>query len=645
MNKRIAWWAPLLVLAMLAMPWAGLWGKTGLPTAVAQTTVDQEIVYLDSWGRVKVHDPYVAPGTEAVVWQSSGTGWTAVATGDFNGDGDDEIIAIKGTKAKVFDPVVQPGRVPVSFEQTLSSPFAWELVATGDIDADGRDEIILTRTDSAGSVTERLTVWDGNANGTSWTKIRNNGYGCSWEDIATGDVNADGRDDIALIRQCNGDRRLTILNPVNWSTLHDASYSFPWLDVAICNTHRSSGADKAEIVLTRSGVIANLNSYWIFRWTGGTSLQDVAGEKFYPYFTSIACGDVNNSGDDEVFLVRDPQTSTGIALIMRNYGSDAVSPFEASIGRTWKAIVAGDVNANGRADLVVLSSSQMRIYTSPDVNQAYTSVAGSFRTSGRSPIALGNLDGQGVVAEPELGVTPTSFTVQLEAGSITNRTVNVTNTGAGGSFSWTATVTAGSTWLSVTPTSGATPALLTLQIDATSLAPGTYVGRVRITATGISGSPKDVTVTLTVQPRPFNVSPTKIVLTVQQGMNYVPPQIEVEGTGVSWVAGAIPAGDWNTLAAAAARSDKIERVANGWRVGEGPDAINVPDVPWLILTPYQGTAPSVIYVTIDETQIQPGLYRATIVIDGGPNTSPRFTGVDFTLLLARSRIYMPMLTQ
>ncbi|NOZ26789.1 MAG: VCBS repeat-containing protein [Chloroflexi bacterium] len=642
MKRHRAWGVALIVLAVLAVPWAGLWGPSGIPTVAAAPTVDQEIVYLDSTGRIKVHDPYVPPGKEAVVWQSPDSGWSAVATGDFNGDGDDEIIALRGATAKVFDPVVQKGQAKVVFNRS-ASPNVWELVATGDIDADGRDEIVLTHSDNAGGIREHLTVWDGGADGTSWTKVRDNGYGWPWDAIALGDVNADGRDDIGMIRYWESlhDRRLTILNPVTWSALHDKSYDFPWLDIAIGDTDAVSNL-KDEIVLTRQDVIAALNSYLVMRWkSGSSSLDTVHGEKFYPYFTDIALGDVNNSGDDEVFLLRDPRTDDGVSFIMRNYGTDAVPSFEVRIGRNWKAVVAGDVDGDSRAEAVILSSTQIRIYQSPDVDTSYTNIAGSYRTFGRNPIALGNLDGEGIVAEPQLGVTPTSLSLQLQSGDKTNRFVDVTNVGAGGSFAWSATVTAGSKWLTISPSSGTTPATITLLIDTTGMPPGTYEGRVQVTAAGISGSPKEVVVNLTLTAPPFDVQPDKIVLTVMTGRTYPLPRILITGSGIDWVAGVIPAGSWVTLSDALDRSGKLEITEDGVRVEGESGVVTVPTVPWVNLEPSEGTAPSAIYVTVDETKMTPGLNRATIVIDGGPTVSPRLHGVDLVVVFAQRQVFLP----
>jgi len=55
-------------------------------------------------------------------------------------------------------------------------------------------------------------------------------------------------------------------------------------------------------------------------------------------------------------------------------------------------------------------------------------------------------------------------------------------------------------WLTATTTSDTTPITVTLQADPKGLATGTYNARVRFTASGVTVSPLDVPVTLTVQP-------------------------------------------------------------------------------------------------------------------------------------------------
>ena len=101
------------------------------------------------------------------------------------------------------------------------------------------------------------------------------------------------------------------------------------------------------------------------------------------------------------------------------------------------------------------------------------------------------------VSTPVLSVTPGSlaFTGQSGDANPASRTISVTNAG-GGTLLWTAS--GNTTWLSVTPTSGAAPSTLSVSVDISGLATGTYNGAVTITSTGATGSPKSIPATLTV---------------------------------------------------------------------------------------------------------------------------------------------------
>ena len=104
-------------------------------------------------------DPTTPTGYKPATWTSASvpgweSDWTVVAAGDFNGDGDAELVAARsittgnpaGSYIKVFDPVVQPGSALVNFNVNLSldAPVGLmrnvRLLVTGDFDNDGRDE-------------------------------------------------------------------------------------------------------------------------------------------------------------------------------------------------------------------------------------------------------------------------------------------------------------------------------------------------------------------------------------------------------------------------------------------------------------------------------------------------------------------------
>ena len=368
-----------------------VWDFTTIP---ANRIEDDELVLLDGSGRIKVVDTNVPSGFEPVDWQSDTTGWTAVTLGDFNGDGDQEILATKGATAQIFDPVVQPGYAEVAGQWSISSPYVWYDMDTGDIDGDGRDEIVLLRSDAAGDILSRLLVYDGDAAGTSWTKTKELTHGARWDDVALGDVNADGKEDVGLIRP--DDNLLLILNPAaNWTNLHENAYNFTWKDLEMVNVEKTSGADKTEIALSRKGVLGELNSILVFRWKTGTALEDVWGGKFYPYFDDLEGADLNGDGDEELIMYRDTD-DVDVTLIARNPLGSSMRTFEPTGSNSphggWLDMETGDIDGDGKDEVILVRSDKYRIYDRPEASDNFNDVSGSFRGS----FAIGDLDGSEV---------------------------------------------------------------------------------------------------------------------------------------------------------------------------------------------------------------------------------------------------------
>jgi uncharacterized protein (TIGR03437 family) len=96
-----------------------------------------------------------------------------------------------------------------------------------------------------------------------------------------------------------------------------------------------------------------------------------------------------------------------------------------------------------------------------------------------------------------LSASPTSLSFAYTIGGTTptGQTVTVSNASAV-SFTAAASTTSGNDWLSVTPTSGATPSTLTVSVNPAGLPGGVYQGAVTLTPNG--GSAVSFSVTLTV---------------------------------------------------------------------------------------------------------------------------------------------------
>jgi len=99
------------------------------------------------------------------------------------------------------------------------------------------------------------------------------------------------------------------------------------------------------------------------------------------------------------------------------------------------------------------------------------------------------------VPPPTIALSPSNinFTAIVGQAPPPSQALAVNNASLG-SFSWTAS--SDSSWLSIGPSSGSTPGVVSATVSATGLAPGNYTGHVMITAGGISNSPQSIPVAL-----------------------------------------------------------------------------------------------------------------------------------------------------
>lgn len=141
------------------------------------------------------------------------------------------------------------------------------------------------------------------------------------------------------------------------------------------------------------------------------------------------------------------------------------------------------------------------------------------------------------VQAPTISLTPASIPVSAirTAASPANETVAVGNTGDA-ALNYTATVTAGGSWLSIV--SGATgtaapagSASLVLGFSTSSLAKGIYIGTVEVADPAATNTPQTVTVTLTVQAPTIAPDQTSLSFVVDQGSNPASQTLRVTNTG------------------------------------------------------------------------------------------------------------------
>ncbi|MCB0064301.1 MAG: hypothetical protein KDE19_19390, partial [Caldilineaceae bacterium] len=132
------------LIALLLLP--GM-AQAPLPALATSTEVsadpDEEIIYIDNNGMIRVLDTLQSSGSPVVDWTSPTGGWSNFALGDVNNDGDEEIVAVRSTgngagQLTVFDPVVADG----SFDAQTPNGIPWATLYTRDIP--GNPKLVAT---------------------------------------------------------------------------------------------------------------------------------------------------------------------------------------------------------------------------------------------------------------------------------------------------------------------------------------------------------------------------------------------------------------------------------------------------------------------------------------------------------------------
>ena len=229
-------------------------------------------------------------------------------------------------------------------------------------------------------------------------------------------------------------------------------------------------------------------------------------------------------------------SSAGSAsLAVTNAGAGTLS-WAASVtsGASWLSISPA---SGTNAGTITVTYAQN---TGTDARTGTIQVSASGATG--SPVNI-TVTQAGASATPVLSVTPASLSAASSAGSAS---LAVTNTG-GGTLSWVASVTSGSTWLSILPTSGTNAGTIAVSYAANSDT-GSRTGAIQVTASGATGSPVNVSVTqagATAAPV-LSVSPASISAASSAGSASLNVSNSGGGT-LSWFASVTSGASWLSI--------------------------------------------------------------------------------------------------
>ena len=231
------------------------------------------------------------------------TAWALAGTGDFNGDGRDDILwqhdngAIFNFLGKANGGVENNG----SNSYTALSPI-WSVVGIGDFNGDSRDDVLFRQ---SGGV---ITNWLGTASG-GFTDNGSNLFtlvDSAWQVAGIGDFNGDGRDDI-LFRDGNG-AIFNFLGKTNGGVLNNGDNIYTVVDNAwhIAGVGDFNG-DGRDDILWRND---NGAVFTFLSTANGGVINN--GDNSYAAMSNVwhveAIGDYNGDGRDDILWRHDNGT-------------------------------------------------------------------------------------------------------------------------------------------------------------------------------------------------------------------------------------------------------------------------------------------------------------------------------------------------
>jgi predicted nucleotidyltransferase len=284
----------------------------------------------------------------------SGVSSSSVAFGDYDNDGDLDILLTGYAIAKVY----RNTGGSFSEDTGFSIPgVSSSSVAFGDYDNDGDLDILLTGDSDSGRIAKVYRNTGGSFS-------EDTGFfhtGVSSSSVAFGDYDNDGDLDILLTGDSDSGKIAKVYRNTGGSFSEDTGFSLTGVDDSSVVFGDYDNDGDLDILLTGSsdsGIIAK-----VYRNTGGSFSEDTGFSLTGVENSSVAFGDYDNDGDLDILLTG-YSDSGRIAKVYRNTGGSFSEDTGISLtGVSYSSVAFGDYDNDGDLDILLTGSSVDGIIT------------------------------------------------------------------------------------------------------------------------------------------------------------------------------------------------------------------------------------------------------------------------------------------
>jgi hypothetical protein len=343
-------------------------------------------------------------GTAAFAAQqtfAAGTNPIGVAVGDFNGDGrpDLAVVNLKSNNVSVLLNTTPAGSTTPTFaaQQTFAAGNSPFFVAVGDFNGDGRPDLAVTNQfDHTTSVL--LNTTPAGTPLPTFAPQKTFAVGDTPRGVAAADVNGDGRPDLAVANQV--DKTVSVL--LNTTAAGSGAASFAAQQTfAVGDTPSGvaagdvNGDGRPDLAVANlfSGVSVLLNTT-----AAGSGAASFAAQQTFAAGKdprNVAVADLDGDGRPDLAVTNQGDTTVSVFLNATPAGSGSAA-FAAqqtfAVGTTPVGVAAADFNGDGRPDLTVSNNGTMAI-PGTTVSVLLNTTA-PFASA--VPMVVGQFGGQGV---------------------------------------------------------------------------------------------------------------------------------------------------------------------------------------------------------------------------------------------------------
>ncbi len=303
-----------------------------------------------------------ASGFQSVTSLTAGASPRAVLTGDFNGDGKTDVVAVNNPGGGATGTIVTLlGNGDGTFQTAIVSASTDGLVAVaqGDFNKDGKPDVVVLDQKLQTAV---LMLGNGAGGFTSSGTNNTCSVGANPTGIVAADLNNDGKLDIAIVNQgTTGVAGVVTVCLGNGDGTFGAASSYQAADFGVVTTPNPVAIAAGD--LNNDGkidlvVALNSNAYSTLRGNGNGTFQLPSTQILFNLTnpTAIAIADMNKDGKADIVV-----TTSDVSVLLGNGDFTFGAPATYSVSGWLYGIAVADLNGDGQPDVITTNTFENEI--------------------------------------------------------------------------------------------------------------------------------------------------------------------------------------------------------------------------------------------------------------------------------------------